>query len=181
MKESTIPIVVAIAAIASSFAIPGVKERILKEIETTAVLQEEVNRQAVSNAQAELQKQKLETETKYKEELLGIEAANADRSNLIAIQRYKGNCRSPRFEDGTGIVIREGMKLLDPSTGLSLQPGTPVCDSSGNTGLIDNDGIVTQFARLRDTPKAVLPKETFERYFLPVKPATVKRKGVERR
>jgi hypothetical protein len=73
------------------------------------------------------------------------------------------------------------MQITDPLSGYPLQKGIFVCDSSGNTGVIGDNGIVGGFARLTDTPKSVLTPDTFNTYFKPVPPSQLQSSQLQSR
>ncbi len=180
MKDSLPALALFVVIVAVALAIPQTRAKIAKDMETSSHLRDEVQAADVAATRTELQKERLKQEVTQKEELQALETADAGRGNLIAINRYRSNCRAPQVivnNRPVGLTIREGMKIVDPITRLPLQEGTSVCDSIGGTGLIDREGRVTQFARLTDTPKSVLDPDTFNRYFKPVAPSVMRREA----
>ncbi|MBW4469253.1 MAG: hypothetical protein KME45_03210 [Stenomitos rutilans HA7619-LM2] len=150
------------------------KDNLTKQAKASSQLRQQGQQAEIAAAAADLRRMSLEQALTDKQTAQPLEAANAQEGNKIATGRYLSNCRSPRAADGQGIAIAPGMSLNDPLTGFFIPDNTPVCDSSGNTGIMLN-GVVIQFARLTDSPKRVLPKETFETYFKAVPAAKISR------
>lgn len=149
------------------------REDLVKQMEVTRNLKAISADQDVKTAKMEIVRAGVLQQTEAAKESAPYEQEAVRIASETAKFRYMNNCRVPQDDKGRGIALKEGLRIED-ATGRTLQSGIYVCDSLGGTGVIGMDGTVAGYARLSDTPKAVLPRKTFEQYFKEVAPSKVK-------
>lgn len=81
---------------------------------------------------------KLEQQFQFEQEQAKIADARYERGCLPSVVGHYPNIRY--------VSIYEGQVLSDRHTNQSLPPGTVVCDGQGNTGVINESGVVGKIA-----------------------------------
>lgn len=115
---------VTVAAICVAFSIPGM----LENFDSMQVVSRKIQRDAAH------------------QQRLAAQQEAAEALAQIANQRYE-NCLFVKVPDKNTLVsIGPGVQVVDTETRLPLASGTIVCDISGNTGVVGNEGFVFDVA-----------------------------------